>query len=254
MMLKLENMKIGGRDWGFLLSALLLTPTLFLSCAQQRPHNSSQLSRETFTNLFQATVSIHVNTPGSPSREGSGFVATRDGWVVTSYHVAGEDSRIPILEYYDGETSSVETIYAWARRDLVVLVPRHPPAIEPLRFGDSDRVEEGQSLFACGVPFGLGRTVTRGIVDGRSAFESPRYVVWDGIIANGPSHPGDSGGPVVTGAGRVVGLHLGSVSGERRAVIPATLIRRTLVEARVRAELRRRRQINESASLSIRGE
>jgi S1-C subfamily serine protease len=162
--------------------------------------------------------------------------------VVTSYHVIGSESISPYLEYASGESSSTEVIYGWPTRDLAILVPRHPPPIEPLRFGDSERLEPGQVLFACGVPFGLGRTVTRGVIDGRLAFESPRYVVWDGILAEGLSYPGDSGGPVVTQDGRVVGVHLGSVAGQRRAVIPISLVRTTLVEARVRAEILRRRQ------------
>jgi serine protease Do len=207
------------------------------------------LTRDGFTRLFQATVSIRVALPGGRYREGAGFVATRDGWVATSHHVVGSDPSAPLLQYYDGSTSSVEAIYDWPTRDLAVIVPRVPPAVEPLRLGDSDRVEPGATLFACGVPFGLGRTITRGVVDGRAAFESPRYVVWDGIVADGPSYPGDSGGPVVDRDGRVVGIHLGSVTGERRAVIPSALIRRTLGEARVRAEIVRRRRARESASL-----
>jgi S1-C subfamily serine protease len=205
------------------------------------------LARDNFTQLVEATVAVRVALPGGRTREGSGFIATRDGWVVTSFHVVGTESSLPMLEYANGESSSTEVIYGWPSRDLAVLVPRHPSSIEPLRFGDSERLEPGEVLFACGVPFGLGRTLTRGVVDGRSAFESPRYVVWDGILADGLSYPGDSGGPVVTQDGRVVGVHLGSVSGQRRAVIPISLVRRTLVEARVRAEIRRRRQASENA-------
>lgn len=224
-----------------------MTSAALSGCARPDPLPSTRLARDNFTRLVEATVSIRVALPGGRTREGSGFIASRDGWVVTSYHVVGTESSLPMLQYATDEVSSTEVIYGWPARDLAVIVPRHPSAIEPLRFGDSERVEPGQVLFACGVPFGLGRTMTRGVVDGRSAFESPRYVVWDGILAGGLSYPGDSGGPVVTQDGRVVGVHLGSVSGQRRAVIPISLVRRTLVEARVRAELRRRRQVNQSA-------
>jgi S1-C subfamily serine protease len=232
-----------------LIALLAMAGVALVGCAPRDPILRSQLSRDDFTLLFSATISIRVALPGRQIREGSGFIATRDGWVLTSLHVVGSDPRGPILEYANGDRSSISEIYDWPTRDLAVIVPRHPPPLEPLRFGDSDRVEAGQMLFACGVPFGLGRIVTRGIVDGRSSFESPRYVVWDGIIADGLSYPGDSGGPVVNGAGRVVGLHLGSLSSQRRAVIPSTLIRRTLIEARVRAELLRRQRTQESASL-----
>jgi S1-C subfamily serine protease len=231
------------------LTAALAFAGLVFACAPQSSTTPARLTQENFTRLFEATVSIRVALPGGRSREGSGFVATRDGWVVTSYHVVGSESITPFLEYADSQASSTEEIYGWPNRDLAILVPRHPPSIEPLRLGDSERLEPGQVLFACGVPFGLGRTVTRGVIDGRTSFESPRYVVWDGILAEGLSYPGDSGGPVVTQDGRVVGVHLGSVSGQRRAVIPISLVRSTLIEARVRAQLLRQRRATDRASL-----
>lgn len=218
-------------------------------CASTSMVPTGRLTQDGFRRLYEATVSIRVVLPGGRSRQGSGFIATRDGWIVTSYHVVGDSSILPLIEYSNGETSSAASVYEWRARDLAVVIPRRPASIEPLRIGDSDRIEDGQTLFSCGVPFGLGRVVTRGVVDGRSSFESPRYVVWDGILAEGLSHPGDSGGPVITNDGRVVGLHLGSVSSLRRAVVPSSLVRRTLFEARVRAEHRRRRSVRDSASL-----
>lgn len=231
------------------LAAALALASLVPGCVSQAPATPARLTQENFTRLFEATVSIRVALPGGRTREGSGFVATRDGWVVTSYHVVGSEAATPYLEYATRQASSTDEIYGWPNRDLAILVPRHAPSIEPLRFGDSERLEAGQVLFACGVPFGLGRTVTRGVIDGRTSFESPRYVVWDGILAEGLSYPGDSGGPVVTQDGRVVGVHLGSVSGQRRAVIPIALVRSTLVEARVRAQILRRRRAVDRASL-----
>lgn len=231
------------------LAATLAVASLVSGCTSQAPATPARLTQENFTRLFEATVSIRVALPGGRTREGSGFVATRDGWIVTSYHVVGSESITPYLEYANRQSSSTEEIYGWPNRDLAILVPRHPPSIEPLRFGDSERLEPGQVLFACGVPFGLGRTVTRGVIDGRTSFESPRYVVWDGILAEGLSYPGDSGGPVVSQDGRVVGVHLGSVSGQRRAVVPISLVRTTLVEARVRAQILRRRRATDRASL-----
>ncbi len=247
-MARLLNVSAAGRARWFFTAVLALASTTTLNCSRPDQPTLTRLTRESFTRLFEATISVRVALPGGRTREGSGFIATRDGWIVTSYHVV-EGEANPYLGYANGESSSTEVVYGWPSRDLAIIAPRHPPAIEPLRFGDSDRLEPGQTLFACGVPFGLGRTLTRGVVEGRSSFESPRYVVWDGILADGLSYPGDSGGPIVTDDGRVVGVHLGSVSGQRRAVIPISLVRRTLVEARVQAELRRRRRASESASL-----
>jgi S1-C subfamily serine protease len=227
-----------------------LVGLFLLDCARSRPIHPSQLSEGDFTRLFEATVFIRVVTAGGSTREGSGFIANRDGWIVTSYHVVGASQDALLIEYANGKVSSADVVYGWSARDLAVIVPRQPAHIDPLHLGDSGRLEEGEILFACGIPLGLGRTLTRGTVEGRSAFESDRYIVWEGILADGVSYPGDSGGPVVNDRGKVVGLHLGSVAGRRRAVIPSSLIRRTLVEAQVRAEIRRRQRALESAALT----
>ena len=208
----------------------------------------ARLEPDAFRRLFEATVSISVDLPDGRTRVGSGFVASRDGWIITSSHVIAPVTGDVTVRYADGEHATVGGIYTWSGRDLAVVMPRQPPEVEPLRLADSGRLSEGDVVFACGVPFGLGRTVTRGIVDGRSVFHSPRYVVFDGILAAGLSYPGDSGGPVVNVDGQVIGVHLGSVSQERRAVVPSNLVRRTLLEARVQAEVRRRQQELEGLS------
>jgi S1-C subfamily serine protease len=186
-------------------------------------------------------VSIRVSLPDSRTRVGSGFVATSDGWIVTSSHVVSPVTGSVSIGYADGQLATVEEVYTWAARDLAVIVPRRPPRVEPLRLADSTQLAEGDVVFACGVPFGLGRSLARGVVDGRSVLHSSRYLVFDGILAEGLSYPGDSGGPVVAEDGRVVGVHLGSVARERRAVVPSNLVRRSLMEARVHAEVQRRR-------------
>ena len=208
------------RRWVLLAVALALAVATSSGCARVRQVPSTRLDPEDFRRLFQATVSISVAFPEGPSRVGSGFVVSRDGWIVTSSHVVAPVTGEVTIGYADGATVRAEGIYTWAGRDLAVVVPRNPPEVEPLRLADSRRLRQGDVVFACGVPFGLGRTVTRGLVDGRSTFHSSRYVVLDGIVAEGLSFPGDSGGPVVNAAGAVVGVHLGSVAQDRRAVVP----------------------------------
>jgi S1-C subfamily serine protease len=209
-------------------------------CTRASQIRTARLEPDAFRRLFEATVSIGVDLPDGRTRVGSGFVASADGWVVTSSHVIAPVTGSVTVDYATGEASAVGGIYTWAGRDLAVLIPRAPADVEPLRLADSRRLRAGDIVFACGVPFGLGRTVTRGIVDRRSIFQSARYIVLDGIVAAGFSYPGDSGGPVVNTDGQVVGVHLGSLDPERRAVVPSNLVRRTLVEARVQAEVRRR--------------
>ncbi len=218
-------------------------------CARARPPLDGRLEPDAFRRLLEATVSISVELPGGRRRVGSGFVASPDGWIVTSSHVLAPSTGEVVTGYSGGATSRAGGIYTWEGRDLAVIMPVEPPVVDHLRLADSRRLEAGALVFACGVPYGLGRTVTRGFVAGRSTILSSRYVVFDGILAAGMSYPGDSGGPVVNRDGQVVGVHLGSISNERRAVVPSNLVRRTLTEARVQAELvRRQRELDRVSS------
>lgn len=211
-------------------------------CARAQLPVTARLEPDAFRRLLESTVSISVELPDGRRRVGSGFVASPDGWVITSSHVVTPVTGAVAVGYSAGGAARVGGLYTWEGRDLAVLMPIEPPDVGYLRLADSRRLEEGDVVFACGVPYGLGRTVTRGFVSGRSTLLSSRYVVFDGILAAGMSYPGDSGGPVVNGDGQVVGVHLGSISHERRAVVPSSLVRRTLTEARVQAELMRRQR------------
>ena len=136
---------------------------------------------------------------------GSGFLISADGLVVTNNHVIeGADSVLVYLT--DGTRLPAKIIGEDSKTDLAVLkiVPRHP--LPFVQFGDSDSAAVGDWVMAIGNPFGLGGTVTLGIVSARNRDidEGP----YDSFIQTDASiNEGNSGGPLFDMDGKVIGIN-----------------------------------------------
>ena len=151
---------------------------------------------------------------------GSGAIITADGFIVTNHHVAGRGSRITV-RMTNREELAATLVGTDALSDLTILkidpAARRDPAV-PLpfaTFGDSDKLQIGDVVLAMGSPAGLSQSVTQGIVsnlalippggalqiEGESVGELIRWIGHDAII-----FPGNSGGPLVTMDGHVVGI------------------------------------------------
>jgi Do/DeqQ family serine protease len=161
---------------------------------------------------------------------GSGVIVRMDGLVVTNNHViAGADEITVILS--DRREFEAEVLRTDERTDLAVL-RIEPPAGERLPFlelGDSDTLEVGDLVLAIGNPFGVGQTVTSGIVSalGRTAVDVSDFQSF--IQTDAAINPGNSGGPLVSMDGRLAGINTmiftrtGGASGVGFA-IPANLV------------------------------
>ncbi len=155
--------------------------------------------------------------PGPRTGQGSGFMFTEEGHVITNHHVVANASsvqvRFPDGRVYDG----VEIVGQDRNTDLAVLKlePRNNERFHALPMGDSDRLQVGDWVLALGNPLDLGFTVTAGIVsatarqlhiiEGDIALES--FIQTDAVI-----NRGNSGGPLVDLLGRVVGVNTAIVS------------------------------------------
>jgi len=147
-----------------------------------------------------AVVRIDVRTP-SDTRQGSGFLVDSSGRIVTNYHVI-EDARSIEVKLASGDVyDAVEILGTDERRDIAVLQVKgfHLPAL-PL--GNSDSVRVGATVVLIGSPLGLENTVSMGIVSGRRQ-EPQGYQL---LQVSAPASPGSSGGPVLSGSGKVVGI------------------------------------------------
>ncbi|MFQ5693615.1 MAG: DegQ family serine endoprotease [Nitrospinota bacterium] len=136
---------------------------------------------------------------------GSGFIYSRDGLLITNNHVVkgAEEIRVTL---HDGRTFSAKVLGQDGKTDLALLKIKEKVDLEAVKFGDSDEVAAGDWVMAVGNPFGLGHTVTLGIVSGkgRSIGAGP----YDNFIQTDASiNPGNSGGPLFNLRGEVVGVN-----------------------------------------------
>jgi len=136
---------------------------------------------------------------------GSGFVIDRAGHILTNNHVVEGADEIKIKLANDREVTA--TVVGTDPPTDLALLKIDDPRVEPVELGDSDSLEVGDFVLAIGNPFGLPQTVSAGIVSavGRANMGIVDYE--DFIQTDAAVNPGNSGGPLVDLAGRVVGIN-----------------------------------------------
>ncbi|MHC8510093.1 MAG: DegQ family serine endoprotease [Rhodospirillales bacterium] len=136
---------------------------------------------------------------------GSGFFVSADGYVVTNNHVIQDADEIAVV-LHDGSRLAAEVVGRDAKTDLAVLKVTSEKPLGYVKFGDSDKMRVGDWAIAIGNPFGLGGTVTAGIISarGRDIDAGP----YDDFIQTDASiNRGNSGGPLFNLAGEVIGVN-----------------------------------------------
>ncbi len=198
--------------------------------------------------LTRSTVTI---ASGSGT-VGSGFVVDRAGRILTNLHVIppqrpgadapGAQTPQPIeIRYSNGRSVPGKVIATLQDWDLALVEPIEAgPSPPPLRLGDSDRARVGQTVLAVGAPFGLGGTMTLGILSARRALPLPSGgMMRDVLQTDAAINPGNSGGPLADARGRVVGVSTAifSRSGGNQGIgfaVPSNAVRDFLEEVRRR--------------------
>ena len=137
---------------------------------------------------------------GAEGGVGTGFVVDASGLIATCLHVIGEGRPITVTTA-DGARLEVTEVHAWDRRlDLAVLRVK-TTKLTPLFLGDSEGAPQGAGVIALGNPMGLRHSVVQGVISAKREFNGI-----DMLQLAIPVEPGNSGGPVVGGDGRVLGI------------------------------------------------
>jgi serine protease Do len=187
------------------------------------PEDSAPANRRPITRLEQSL--------------GSGVIVTEDGYILTNAHVVDGADEIKVVLRDGVQEYPARLVGADSLTEVAVLKveAEHLPA---LVIGDSDQVEVGDLVLAVGNPFGIGQTVTSGMVSatGRAGFLSPMVAMpryQDFIQTDAAINPGNSGGALVDAQGRLVGVNTLIISrtGGNQGIgfaIPINLARRVL--------------------------
>lgn len=178
--------------------------------------------------VYPALVRIHVVTENAGSgrmnkerASGSGVIVRKDGYIITNHHVAGRGRRF-MCRLADGEEVEADLMGTDALSDIAVIRLRMKTRSKELdlavaEFGDSDRLRVGDTVLAMGSPGGVAQSVTQGIIsnpamilpgggglrlDGEDVGSLVRWIAHDAQIFGG-----NSGGPLVSLEGRIVGIN-----------------------------------------------
>ena len=168
-----------------------------------------------FDDMFEQFFKNHGLGNGAPhprktSSLGSGFVIDPSGIVITNNHVIGDANDVVVI-FTDGRKLKAKIIGKDPKVDVAVLKVESDKPLKTVKFGDSDKMRVGDGVMAVGNPFGLGETVTAGIVSARNRnIDSGPYD--DFLQTDASINKGNSGGPLFNMQGEVIGINTAILS------------------------------------------
>jgi len=219
-----------------------VTPAVVnISVISRSPEENNPLARDPYFRRF-----FGLRSPEPQLSAGSGVIVdAKLGYVLTNHHVI-KDALQAFVILKDGRRHQARLVGSDAATDLALLaIP--PEGLVEARFGDSDSMQVGDFVIAIGNPFGIGQTVTSGIVSalGRSGLLPAGYE--DFIQTDASINPGNSGGALVNLKGELVGINtaiLGPTGGQGGNVgigfaVPTSIVRTVMAQLIKFGEMKR---------------
>ncbi len=196
---------------GGLGNTALQVPTQGLTAEQIYRRDAPGVVQITATSITPGQADPFNAFPATPQKQqslGSGFVIDKAGHIVTNYHVIQGAQQIQVS--FSGQDEIKATVVGKdPSTDTAVLkIDAHARALTPLMLGDSDAVTVGDAVYAIGNPFGYTRTLTTGVVSAvQRQIDAPNSLKIDHAIQTDAAiNHGNSGGPLIDAAGRVIGV------------------------------------------------
>jgi S1-C subfamily serine protease len=224
-----------------LIVVLLLTPITMAQASTEDEQNNIEVYEAAAPGVVNiTTISVErdfffniVPRQGA----GSGAIIDSEGYILTNYHVI-QDSRRLEVTLADGSKWQGKLVGTDPDNDLAVLkidAPSHKLTVIPM--GDSDDLLVGQKVLAIGNPFGLGQTLTTGVISslGRTLRAQNNTLMEDIIQIDASINPGNSGGPLLDSSGKIIGINTAIFSPTGASVgigfaVPVNIAKRIIPE------------------------